>query len=1197
MNIPILRIKGADGIFYSVPAIKGDKGDRGPKGADGTGVTILGSYDSLEQLQQEHPTGNPGDSYLINGDLYVWDATNNIWKDVGSIQGPKGDTPNITAGTTTTTNPGTDATVTKSSSSTEVNAVFDFTIPRGDKGEKGDTGNDGVSATVEVGSTITGDPGTDANVTNSGTNTNAVFNFTIPKGDQGIQGDKGNPGAVFTPSVNSDGVISWTNNGGLDNPSSQNIKGVKGDKGDQGETGSTPNVTVGTTTTGDAGTDASVVKNTSSTEDNVILDFTIPKGDTGSQGPQGNPGDKGDTGAVFTPSVSDEGIISWSNNGGLNNPTSVNIKGPQGSVGPKGEQGIQGPSGKAATVAVGNTTTADPGGSSSVTNSGTETDAIFNFVIPRGDKGDRGDKGETGATPNISVGTVTTGSPGTDAVVEKNNSSTSTNAIFDFTIPSGLQGIRGEQGSAATVSVGTTTTTDPGKDASVTNSGTTSEAVLNFSIPRGEQGPQGEQGDSATISGMTASVDEGVGTPSVDVTISGTNLNRSFDLSFHNLKGVQGEQGIQGPEGPQGPKGEDGTGVTILGSYDTVAELESEHPTGSAGDSYLVSGDLYVWDATSNSWKNVGTIQGPKGDPGSAATITVGTTTTGDPGTSATVTNSGTSGAAIFNFVIPKGDKGEQGSEGPSGPAATVSVGTTVTGNEGSDASVTNSGTSSNAIFNFTIPKGSKGDQGPSGEKGDTGTTFTPTVSSEGVISWTNDGGLSNPTSVNIKGPQGDPGTPGKDGTNGTDGSPGKDGTSATIEIGTTTTVDPGVSASVTNSGSASAAVFNFSIPKGEKGEKGDAGQDGSQGETGPQGPQGDQGPNGTTFTPSVSDSGIISWTNDGGLENPSSVDIKGPQGEKGDKGDQGIAATITVGTTTTVSSDNPASVVNSGTESAAILNFTIPKGADGTDGTTNLLTNSYFLDPINQRGKTSYSGSSYSIDRWFGDSGTSITISTGTGITVSGGNLNQYIEIQELTVSNSFTCSGELSTGNIYTLTVDDLSSSNGSNDYFSISWDNTRKCIKFSLKPGTWRWAKLEIGSYNSLYSPRTRAEEIQRCLRYYYRIQQENSDFNYFGGGVTNTSTNTFFVVSLPTYMNGMPTISTSGSFRCYGGDNTTFNVKSVTMSPYTATSTPVDGQVSVVTLMAVRSSGTNTGGHVYSLNGTTNGGYIEFDCEIY
>ena len=42
---------------------------------------------------------------------------------------------------------------------------------------------------------------------------------------------------VFTPNVSSDGVISWTNNGGLENPTSVNIKGAKGDKGDKGEQG------------------------------------------------------------------------------------------------------------------------------------------------------------------------------------------------------------------------------------------------------------------------------------------------------------------------------------------------------------------------------------------------------------------------------------------------------------------------------------------------------------------------------------------------------------------------------------------------------------------------------------------------------------------------------------------------------------------------------------------------------------------------------------------------------------------------------------------------------------------------------------------------------------------------------------------------------------------------------------------------
>lgn len=60
--------------------------------------------------------------------------------------------------------------------------------------------------------------------------------------------------------------------------------------------------------------------------------------------------------------------------------------------------------------------------------------------------------------------------------------------------------------------------------------------------------------------------------------------------------------------------GKDGTSVTILGSYNTMAELEAAHPTGSRGDAYMVAGDLVVWNGSA--WENVGRIQGPQGDPG-----------------------------------------------------------------------------------------------------------------------------------------------------------------------------------------------------------------------------------------------------------------------------------------------------------------------------------------------------------------------------------------------------------------------------------------------------------------------------------------------------------------------------------------------------------------------------------------------------
>ena len=51
---------------------------------------------------------------------------------------------------------------------------------------------------------------------------------------------------------------------------------------------------------------------------------------------KGKQGDKGAVGAHFTPSVSDDGVLSWTNNGGLGNPQPVNIRGPQGV---QGEQG------------------------------------------------------------------------------------------------------------------------------------------------------------------------------------------------------------------------------------------------------------------------------------------------------------------------------------------------------------------------------------------------------------------------------------------------------------------------------------------------------------------------------------------------------------------------------------------------------------------------------------------------------------------------------------------------------------------------------------------------------------------------------------------------------------------------------------------------------------------------------------------
>ena len=54
---------------------------------------------------------------------------------------------------------------------------------------------------------------------------------------QGAKGDTGAAGTTFTPHLDGNGNLSWTNDGGLDNPETQNIRGAKGDKGETGAAG------------------------------------------------------------------------------------------------------------------------------------------------------------------------------------------------------------------------------------------------------------------------------------------------------------------------------------------------------------------------------------------------------------------------------------------------------------------------------------------------------------------------------------------------------------------------------------------------------------------------------------------------------------------------------------------------------------------------------------------------------------------------------------------------------------------------------------------------------------------------------------------------------------------------------------------------------------------------------------------------
>lgn len=117
----------------------------------------------------------------------------------------------------------------------------------------------------------------------------------------------------------------------------------------------------------------------------------------------------------------------------------------------------------------------------------------------------------------------------------------------------------------------------------------------------------------------------------------------------------------------------------------------------------------------------------------------------------------------------------------------------------------------------------------------------------------------------------------------------------------------------------------NTGGPKGEtgaQGPKGDTGPQGLQGPVGPQGPQGEQGERGERGPQGIQ--GPQGEKGATGAQGP-----QGPTGATGATGAQGPAATIAVGTTTTLPAGSNATVTNSGTTSAAVFDFGIPKGAD----------------------------------------------------------------------------------------------------------------------------------------------------------------------------------------------------------------------------------------------------------------------------
>jgi hypothetical protein len=319
----------------------------------------------------------------------------------------------------------------------------------------------------------------------------------------------------------------------------------------------------------------------------------------------------------------------------------------------------------------------------------------------KGLQGPKGDQGIQGQAATVSVGTVTTGAAGSSAAVV--NKGTIDAAVFDFTIP---QGIQGDPGTAATITVGTVTSFPAGSQPTITNAGTSTAARFDFGIPKGDTGATGLKGDTGATGdkGDAATISVGTVTslpPGSDPTVVNSGSTSAAVFDFGLVQGVKGDQGIQGVKGPVGPRGPQGeTGLK--------GEQGPQGPKGDTGAQGL-KGDK--GDTGDQGPQGIQGPQGPQGEQGLQ----------GEKGDQGAKGDTGDVG--------PQGIQGEQGPKGDQGTAATISVGTVTTGDPGTQAQITNSGDTTNAVFNFVIPQGTKGEQGLQGEqgaKGDKGDTGEP---------------------------------------------------------------------------------------------------------------------------------------------------------------------------------------------------------------------------------------------------------------------------------------------------------------------------------------------------------------------------------------------------------------------------------------------------------------------------------------
>lgn len=236
--------------------------------------------------------------------------------------------------------------------------------------------------------------------------------------------------------------------------------------------------------------------------------------------------------------------------------------------------------------------------------------------------------------------------------------------------------------------------------------------------PQGPVGPTGPQGPTGPVGPTGAKGEPGTNGVSPTVSVSPNSSNDGTVVTITDVNGTKsfevlnGENGENGAPGPQGIPGAPGT----PGAAGPAGPQGAQGIQGNPGEPFLIY-KVYPTKADMDAGYTTDGLQ-------EGQLVGISTVTGGDYGGHLYI-----KGATAYEFFFdlatvdgiagPTGPQGAQGPEGPQGPA------------------------------------GQTGAPGTNGADGEDGATFTPSVSTDGTLSWTNDGNLPNPAPVNIKGPAG----------------------------------------------------------------------------------------------------------------------------------------------------------------------------------------------------------------------------------------------------------------------------------------------------------------------------------------------------------------------------------------------------------------------------------------------------------